>query len=308
MVDWVSRRVFGNTWHFRRNLRDMTAWAKLRRGFRGEVDPIVHAFYRRLGYYPLPHGSIEPDVLQRVKTRFAAVIEDPAHASNPFAEDPELYKTYNHGGLEGDAPMFRLDLRNAAASMPDAFQIFGPKLINSLRSALGCEFEVERMSAHRNFHVPLEIREKFEAGSDRWHFDDHGSDRLRLFMLVSDVTPDDGPTSFFDRQYSKYLMLQGFDSNKRGESETSGIPPHLLRDNPHMIRHTGVSGALVATQTSNCLHRAGTRGPGKVRDMIIFTVRASANLVIPTITSPGPVSSTADGFITSAADGAASRQ
>lgn len=298
VVDWVSRRVFGNTWNYRRNLTDMKLWAEARRAYQGSVDPIVHDFYRRFGYHPLPHGSVDPAVMQRIKVRFNTVIGDPAHASNPFADDPELYKTYNHGGLKGPAPEFFRHVRNTAKSIPEVFEVFGPGVVTQLRSALGSEFRVERVSATRSHHVPPEIRDKFEAGTDRWHFDDHGADRLRLFVLLSDVvTIADGPTSFFDRRYSRFLMLQGFDSSKRGDSEASGIPAHLLINNPHMIQHIGTIGSAMATQTSNCLHRAGTREPGTERDLLIFTVRAAKKLVIPNVTAPA-ASSTDDGMIT----------
>src|SRR5688572_28350326 len=125
--------------------------------------------------------------MQRVQRRFLDVINDPAHASNPFADDLELYKTYNHGGLKGPPPEFFRHVRNTAKSIPEVFQIFGPGVVGSLRSALGSNFRVERVSATCSHHVPPQIRDKFEAGTDRWHFDDHGADRLRLFVLLSDT-------------------------------------------------------------------------------------------------------------------------
>jgi hypothetical protein len=292
LVKWASRRVFGNTWSYQRNLDDIKKWSDARRAYTGEVDPTANAFYRRFGYYPVPHGTLDLGVMARIKAKYEALIDDDAHASNPFDDDPQLFKVYNHGGLDGKPPKLRRDFRNVAGSIPEVMEIFDDRLNRRLCSALGSNFTVERVSAMRSFHVPPHISSRFEATTDRWHYDPHGADRLRLFVLVSDVTLDDGPTSFFDRRYSRHLMLQGFDESKRKDSENSGIPDRLMRDNPHMIQHIGRTGSAMAVQTSNCLHRGGVRAPGTQRDLVIFTVRASAQMSIPT-----GLASSADGYI-----------
>lgn len=279
----AMRRWFGNTVHYKKNVSGMLNWARARRAFRGEINPRIEEFFGENYYCRLPPGTVNIETMARIRQKYEAMILDDRYSENPFRTNKALFAKYNHGGV-GEIPDVRRDIVNPGETLPELFQIFDEKLVRALVSCLGSNFQVDQCDAWRNYHCPPEIRDKFEPGNDRWHFDHHVCDRLRLFVNLSDVTSDDGPTSFFDRRYSKFLMFKGYENAKRRESETGGIPPHFFHDNPRMLEVTGPMGSATALFTSYCLHRGGVRKPGHHRDLIAFTMSPSAHLRIPFVT------------------------
>ncbi len=276
----ATRAVFGNTVARHRNLAGARNWWRARRAFDGDIDRGAHERFKVVRYQRLAEGTVDADVVRAIAQRFDQVVMDDQFARCPFSSDATLQAKYNYGGLQGPLPLVRREINDALAAIPQIRELFDARVLGALRTCLGSNFTVDEVDAWRNFHVPDEVRAKFEATNDRWHFDHHQCDRLRLFINITDVGAEDGPTEFFDHPTSRELIKHGYENAKRAQSETGGIPPELVRSHPNKLSCAGASGAAVALQTSYCLHRGGTRLPGRHRDLLAFTMVPSAQLSV----------------------------
>jgi hypothetical protein len=272
MARYASREVFGNTVNRQRNVAAFVNWQRARWSYGRPHDADAHQSFRRLRCARLPAGAVDLSLVKSLHERFVKIVDDDAHAHNPFRTSPETFKAFNYGGLT-EVPAIRRDIVDPLKSCPNVVEIFSRDLRETLENLLGAHFVVDEVEMWRNLHVPEDIRKRFEGQNDRWHFDNHQCDRLRLFVNLDDITIDDGPTEFFDHPTSAKLVRYGYQQARRSEGETGGIPPDVIAHHPGKRNCAGERGAAHALQTSFCLHRGRPRLPGHHRDLLAFTMQ-----------------------------------
>jgi hypothetical protein len=146
--------------------------------------------------------------------------------------------------------------------IPELKKIVNDELINTLNHYWKSHFRVDRVSLYRNFHVPDDVRKEEEILSDRWHMDSGDPSRIKLFLMLNDVTEDHGPFHVISRENSKEIYRGGYNRNKEGFSDS------LVKDSANVIKATGPAGTAMLANTHMCLHRAGVPKKGNIRDVV----------------------------------------
>ncbi|HAT1970585.1 TPA: hypothetical protein ACU93F_001632 [Legionella pneumophila] len=228
--------------------------------------------FLKKGYISLGNSILPSELIKELQEEFRAVIQDDVHSTYSF-DDPILLNAYNHGGYKGEVDKFRRDIIDCAKSLPSTSKIWANETFrNVIEELIGSPFQEDGMAAWRINHVPEHIYEKFEATTNRFHFDSQYVDRVKIFIFLTDVTLENGPFQHFSRRYSRYLILRGFREEKRRISITSGLPKNII-NSPRLKKHTGPAGHILVCATSFCIHRAGEVMPGHHRDMLQLCVR-----------------------------------
>jgi hypothetical protein len=128
---------------------------------------------------------------------------------------------------------------------------------------LGKNFIYEAPLYFRNLNIPLEFQ-NYDVYSNVWHQDSHDGDMLlKIFILLSDVGPDDGPFMYLDRNQTKKYWNELRD--RWSFSKFKQIPVI-----PGEQRAIGKKGDFLIVNTANCMHRASV--PNEKRDMAQITL------------------------------------
>ena len=126
-----------------------------------------------------------------------------------------------------------------------------------LRMFLGDGYMINEGTVWRNHSIPAEFRDT-ELFSQHWHYDKVVDFRnIQLFVLLSDVTDDDGPFEYVTNP-----------------DERNILPSVFNRDNKDLALKTskliGKRGDTLLFSTGSTPHRAGIPAEGRHRD--IFSV------------------------------------
>jgi len=150
-------------------------------------------------------------------------------------------------------------------NIPELASLLNKDIIDLIEQYYDSHFEVLSVICWRNYHVPPEIVEETETFSYRWHCDKQNTDYFSLFVVLSDVTEEDGPLHIQPIDRTKYLIKNGL-----GNRHNYNVSPELLNNPKYVTKTTGPSGTSFLINTEFCLHRAGIPSHGRFRDMIQF--------------------------------------
>lgn len=106
-----------------------------------------------------------------------------------------------------------------------------------------------------------------EIKSQKYHFDAEDFRQLKIFVNISEVTPDTGPFTFLNAELSdKVRHSTGYVGGKHTRLEDD--PVANLVDDEQQLTVTGPTGAGIIVDTSRCLH-FGSRGNTKERLVLL---------------------------------------
>lgn len=103
--------------------------------------------------------------------------------------------------------------------------------------------------------------------SQLFHFDQKDRTQLKLFLLIEDVGPENGPTGYYDLADSTKLKT-GLGAGYRKRLKDEKVFSLLPRERLHSM--TGAAGAAHLLDTCRCLH-FGSRGNKRDRLVLILT-------------------------------------
>jgi hypothetical protein len=129
--------------------------------------------------------------------------------------------------------------------------------------------EVRIACARRNEHVPPRIAQEFDIYSNSWHCDNEPSDRLKMFVALSDIDADCGPLHLLSRPTTRRMLWRGFKNR-----DDYGMPIGQIEDPNRLVKFVGSIGSVMFVNVTQCLHRAGVPAPGHHRDIAEFQFRA----------------------------------
>ena len=271
MGDIKSAVIYGNTCTYPANEvgRKNHEWG--RKNFEGTYDKSIYEKFWRDGYL-LAGQLFDEDLIIKTRDEYLAALKNDALSDNGF-DDPTIRAGHNYGGYDGPIQGFRRDILDVARAMPTALLLAeDPRLKRLLTDIYGSDFMIANICSWRIYHVPKAVSDKFEATTNRLHFDDQMSDAVKVFVYLNDVSEEHGPFQFFSRPYSRNLLWGGFKKDLRSSSLVGGLSPKLL-ENRNMIKHVGPMGSVALCATPYCLHRAGETALGCSRDLLQFTFR-----------------------------------
>ena len=214
---------------------------------------------KRIGFFKL--GQIyEKPFFDSIKSKFQKMIED---------------DEYSYARVSFDNHVFMRQLKNNPCPIPEFAELLNNEIKAIMSDYFGGDFQVKRLIASRNYHIPPEIQAKKEFYADHWHCDARDVDSYwKAFILLSDVTEDDGPLHLHPRERTKELIQMGF-----GTRDDYNLSDNVLYDPKSLVRHTGPAGTVVIGNPAICLHRAGIPAPGHHRD-IIYMIMGRSNQVL----------------------------
>lgn len=195
-------------------------------------------------------------VIEVIRSKFNHMIDDDKYS---FASSEYLGKVYNR------------QIRYNPSPIPELANLLTSDMISLLEALYGGHFQVKRVTASRNYHIPPEILSKKELLSSNWHCDRNPIQLWKLFVLLLDVTDENGPTHIQSKERTKELIKKGF-----GSRADYKLPVEALEDTNYVVKLTGPPGTVMIANTELCLHRAGVPTAGKTRDLVMFQFEPSS--------------------------------
>ena len=165
------------------------------------------------------------------------------------------------------------------AVIPEAPALIDDRFVHAIQSCIGSNFRLIGIDLTRNHHIPAELSAKYDLLSDRWHFDHKYLDIFFMFVCLSEVTLEDGPTHALSAPDSRALLDLGFDCALREKDPNGGISPEVIESMPSLTLCAGPPGTKLMSHTTLCLHKGGGAPPkGRVRDIALFRFQHSKEM------------------------------
>jgi len=152
--------------------------------------------------------------------------------------------------------------------VPELKQLFDATLIHGMQQYFGSYIFIDDVEIWRHYHYEEGIATG-SVFSDDWHVDHRKTSMVKLFMLLDNISEEDGPLHVISKGDTKKLVSTGFLERYVNADE-------LLEDHGCTItRFTGKAGTLMFANTAEIFHRAGNPKPGHRRDMLQVIVYPS---------------------------------
>lgn len=156
--------------------------------------------------------------------------------------------------------------------LPEVFEVFNKNIIAIINGFFNSHFHIDEIVTRKTVHVPKNVLDMDEVYSNFWHCDSSPTCELAMFINLSDVTNQDGPTEAINKINTKKIIRKGkysrdIDFNKQ----------QVIGDKKQIVKFTGDAGAVMFAQTTKCLHRASIPEEGHVRDWLSFRLYPTAN-------------------------------
>lgn len=244
----LGEYVYKNRAGFEMNRRGRNRWRSNQRVY-NKVEKTKYP----LGYHLF--SLLNNEQLNNVISKYAHIIKDPNHT---FIYDQ------NGRTAAADKGKFFM-IKNVIETVPEVLTLLSPDIMEILYQYYQSHFQMTHIAAYRTSHLTFDENSK-EVYAYKLHYDRHPTDTLKLFVNLSDVTPNDGPFNFFDRQLSKKILKNGYK-----ERDNYGNAAELINRDDLQVVLTGKPGTAAICDTSTCLHKAGIPGKDRTRDLLVFS-------------------------------------
>ena len=250
-----ARLWYGNDAGWRHNWIGKTDIKRLRRQL-GSSAPVVQderaVSLSRDGYVLLNPGYDER-LLQTITDKVHGLMDD-SDTSFPLAAGNVCTR-----------------LLGLLARVPEVHLLLCQDIQNLLLAFYGTWFRVWGVSCWRIKPVPnYDGRE--EVYSNFWHCDYAPTSIMKLFVNLSDVTPETGAFRLHSIASTKEIMRSGYWSRWW----IGGPARRMVEEPSRVICVSGPVGSAVLCSTEACLHRASIPRAGTYRDIIEFKLEPSA--------------------------------
>lgn len=250
-VDYsASKKIFGNTAGARNNLSGTMSGVKSSQ----KIDNELVSELKRKQHLLLeqPYDNV---LIKKIISKYSDMIEK---------ED----FTYGTGEYEGKA--YSIHIQKPHKNIPEVGHLIEGDIVKIIEGYYGGPFKISRIDLWRNLHTPKEIESTKETFSNYWHCDARDLKYLKLFVLLSDVTENDGPFHIISQQRTKQIMKMGF-----GTREDYNVGEQELEDPEHTLKALGKTGMAYFANTQLCLHKAGMPSKNHQRDVVQFVIEPS---------------------------------
>jgi hypothetical protein len=267
LVPGWSRPLFGTDASLQAVLKGRLALRRNRR-LAGVRVPAAHADVVRrmddIGFAELGR-PYDASLLRAIAGDFERITSDDAAWKFRYTSSGDIHSA------DGEAVRERLpdqmvhrDLIDPVRRIPAIIELLDHRTVELIEACYRTHFRLTNVSYWRNYHVPPAISRAREVGySNYWHHDGHAVDTLKLFIVMSDVTEQDGPFHVLPKEDSRRIVRRSFNRKEMGHGgpEIDALQPFRL---------IGPAGTSALCNTTLCLHRAGIPAPGHQRDLLQF--------------------------------------
>ena len=255
--EWLGRRVFGNTNTLTMNLNGV--WDEKRAAgglFRGKPRNADAKALRHDGCVILSK-RIPDATMASLRAEYDAAVND-----------PECYKVDDkYKTATGDV---RRTISNARRFMPSIEGVLTDEIKDVIEAYYGGGFQVVRVEAYRNKHVPDEVAEK-GIYANLWHCDARRPSLIKLMLNINDVGDDGGPLQLLTVSRTRQMLKMGYKTRYE-----YGACTDVIDDPDHVVALVGSSGTAMLCNTDRCLHKAGVPAKGRHRDLLSMLFGPSA--------------------------------
>jgi hypothetical protein len=245
----AGKKLFGNTVGLKHNLHGTLNKANVGDSVKSN-DPQIMQFQKN-GYISLG-VKYDEKLVESIKQKYDKMIEN---------------DKFSFGSGIDKEKIFKRQIIDPHINIPEVESILTEEMIDMIKGYYGGNFHVVRVDLWRTYHIPKELQEN-DLISNRWHCDNRKTDRLKLFVNLSDVSENDGPLHLQAIPRTKELMKMNFKNRL-----DYGVSNQTMEDPNHVIKCTGEKGSAFFANTTTCLHKAGN--PDNTRDIIQFLFRSS---------------------------------
>ena len=102
--------------------------------------------------------------------------------------------------------------------------------------------------------------------SNLWHCDSGKTSIITAFILLADVTENNGPTNIISKQDTKKALSMGYINR-----DNYGKSKNFFKNEADIFKCTGKAGSIFYLNTRECLHKAGEISKGHYRDVMMLT-------------------------------------
>lgn len=259
----LGRAIFGNIANFSNNYSGATRWKNNKKHPSNAAIGADVQELRETGVTIFKSG-FPKKIISDIYKEYLAVIEDPKHCV--FFDEAGKFAS-KEGGI------YFTGLKNSVENVPSLKYIMTPELQSFVKQYYGSEFYLHSASLWRTKHISEEHLQRIypeQPYSILWHVDGHPIDTLKMFIVLSDVTDEDGPLHYLTIQRTEELRKKGYFSRFRYR-----MPKSELEKKESLKKLVGPSGTAAFCNTTLCLHRAGVPAEGRTRDMLQLRFESS---------------------------------
>lgn len=243
----LGRLIYGNLCSFSLNHRGRQLLSESRstKGIAPATLDIVKQI-DRVGYYQMP-APLPDETMRPVVEAYQAALADPNLSADVASTAGK------------NAGLTTLCRSVEFASLPVLENLITPEVEAVVSAFYGGKHRRYLAGARRTFHIPTS---GIDVYSNSWHCDNEPSERIKVFVALSDIDADSGPTHLLSRKNTRYVLQSGFKSR-----DDYGIPLSTIEDSSRLKLFTGPVGSVLFVNVTQCLHRAGVPAVGKHRDV-----------------------------------------
>jgi len=224
------------------------------------------------GFYEFD-TKYDPETINAIQARFEDLLQTGDLQITSGAPDGNLYRRgINSNGYD------------LGEEIPELKAILTDELKRLLVAYYGSWFKPTHVSIWRNTHVPDHIDD--EVYSNYWHIDDgRATDKVKLFVYLTDVTEDHGPFHAVSMEDTKDIQRE---TNQILESSRHVPNGQVETQADDVWQFTGSRGSTALCRTTTNLHRASNPAEGNHRDLLqVIFAPATDPLPDNWLTHPG---------------------
>ena len=249
----ISKKLYGNTTGLLRNIQGRKKVLFRVDETLKNTEPELYSCVKN-GFVKIP-SQYDESMIRNLQNKMQSLIED-----DTFSFAHSGYKEQDFGRI----------IRDPNKIFPEVSKLITKDVLAFVSKYYTSHFTISDIKCVRNYHVPLEIRKKFEAFSNFWHNDRDPVSQIKYFVYLTDVTEKDGPFHVQTKDRTKELIEMGF-----GNRFDYKLPQDILEDPKHVTKMLGPAGTSFFGNATLCLHRAGDPEEGHFRDLIQFIFDSS---------------------------------
>lgn len=253
---------YKNGANFLNNFRGQKKWKKNISACYTTFEQADNMKFLHENGFTKPEFLFEKSLVNEVVAEFESVIENKNHS-----DFRDIYGVNNT-----DNEIASYWIKNSLSSMPSLKKLFTPEFVDLISGYYQSGFKLHSVEAWKTTHVSTKTLKRIYPAAPYslfWHTDGHTVDTTKFFMVLSDVTEDNGPLHFLSKKRTADLFKKGFLNRFLSidmKDEIESVDLHKL---------VGETGTGSFCNTPICLHRAGIPAEGNTRGILQFRFESS---------------------------------
>jgi hypothetical protein len=140
-------------------------------------------------------------------------------------------------------------------------------LLDDLKKYYNSNLYFTDFNLRRTYGFSKKDQNQKEFFAENWHCDVYINNFLKIFINISDIKKENGPTNILSKSQTKNFMNKSNYNNRNKYNEES-------YNEKEIYLNIGKKGKVLICNTTQCLHRAGIPFENHSRDLLIISLVA----------------------------------